>query len=182
MSKELVLSQKYATAFLNLYADKINENVLLNIQKTYFFLMSHLDTQSLLSLPNLEQKEKDTIISLFLNKFGLIEEFKFLINLLIKQNRIVLLKDIFKSIFFKYQQKTNCIVFEISTANHLEDKDLQIIYKFLEFKTKKKIIPNYNVDKSLIAGISMKSDTLLWEYSVRKQLHTMKQSIGIYTK
>lgn len=177
MNEEIVI-HKYAMAFLNLYANKIDEKVFTNIYRTHSFLNYHPEVIFFLSTPNLNDSERSEIIDKFLIKFCLIVEFKKLIILLIDQNRITLLKDVLKSIWNLYQEKTQYMEFNISSATEMKNDDLEVIKQFLTNKTGKKIIYKYKVDKELIAGICVKSNIYLWEYSIRKQLNNAQKLIA----
>ena len=173
----IIIAKKYATAFFNLYSSEINEQVFWNIKSARLFLEKNDDILLYFSLPNIPLVIKAEGINLFLKKLNLLEEFKNLMILLIKGNRVFLFKEILRSLCLIFQEKTNTILFKITSSYSLREDDLKLLGSFLCHKTGKKIISQYKVDKNLIAGIRMQSSTLLWEYSVRKQLHKAKQSL-----
>jgi len=71
------------------------------------------------------------------------------------------------------------MIFNITSSHHLDISDLEIIEKFLAFKTGKKIISHHNLNKKLIAGIRLESNTLLWEYSIYKQCETLRKQFNV---
>lgn len=175
MIRDTFIARKYAIAFLNIYIDQIDDQVFLNIENMLNYLRYNYDSISFFSLPNIGLAEKTKLIDLFLKKFQLPEVFKRLILLLIKHNRIALLVDVCKYISYIYQDMTNSMKFEISTVCKLSKSDINILEEFLARKTGKRIIPTVKIDKSLIAGISMKSDLMLWEFSVSRQLEKVSR-------
>lgn len=170
MARDTFIARKYSIAFLNLYVDKIDDAALLNIQNTLNYLLYNHDLISFFSLPNVNLSDKAEFISLFLKKFQLPQEFKKLILLLIKHNRISLITDVLKYISYIYQDMTNSMKFEISSVCVLSESDMALLENFLFKKSGKRIISVFKIDKDLIAGISMKSDLLFWDFSVRRKL------------
>ena len=65
--------------------------------------------------------------------------------------------------------------FSVLSAHDLDKKELTTIQHFLEEKTKKTIIYNHKINKDLIAGIRLLSNTLLWEHSIAQQLRDAEQ-------
>jgi len=83
------------------------------------------------------------------------------------------------------QKKYSCI-WEANLGEHdltarvkIDNQNLETIKKFLAHKTEKKIISDYKIDKSIVAGIRLQSSTLLWEYSVYKQCETLRKQFKI---
>jgi len=170
MIRDTFIARKYSIAFLNLYIDKIDDNTFLNIEKTLTYLLYNHDVLSFFSLPNISLADKINLIEIFLKKFQLPEEFKSLILLLIKHNRITLITDVLKYISYIYQDMTNSMKFEITSVCKLSESDINILENFLVKKTGKKIIPVFRINKNLIAGISIQSDLMMWEFSISQQL------------
>ncbi len=170
MIRDTFIARKYSIAFLNIYIDKIDDNIFLNIEKTLNYLLYNHDVLSFFSLPNISLTDKTNLIEIFLKKFQLPDEFKNLILLLIKHNRITLITDVLKYISYVYQDMNNSMKFEITSVCKLSKSDINILENFLIKKTGKKIIPVFKINKNLIAGISMQSDSQMWEFSINQQL------------
>ena len=64
------------------------------------YLLYNHDVLSFFSLPNISLADKSNLIEIFLKKFQLPLEFKKLILLLIKHNRITLITDVLKYISY----------------------------------------------------------------------------------
>jgi len=177
MINKEVIAKKYANAFFNLYFKNVNENIILNIKEASLYLEKNPNIILFFSLPNLSLSDKNEISNLLISKLKLPNEFIRLINLLIKQNRMFLFNEILKYICNIYKEQNNIVLFEVFSAYPLLDFEKSIISKFLENKLNKKIVLEFKVKDDLIAGIQIKSDNFLWEYSVQKQLHNLKQLI-----
>lgn len=173
--KNSVIAKRYAVAYLNIFLHKLNDQDLFKIKTAYDFLIAHDQIFFLLTLPNISLSDKTNLIDLFLEKFNLSFDLKKIFLLLVKDNRISLLKDVFKIIIDLYQIRKNIIIFDISSSDPLDKNDMDIIMKFLYKNTNNDILPIYRIDKSLIAGIKLQSDSFLWECSIRKQLASTKK-------
>lgn len=168
--KDSLIAKKYAQAFLNLSIEKFDDQDILKIRIAYDFLTNNNQVFYSLSLPNIALSVKTKFIDVFLKKFDLNFELKGLFLLLLKDNRINLVKEVLKSIVNIYQLKKNIMIFDISSSYKLDNNDKDIILEFLQKNTDKKILPIYKIDKNLVAGIKLQSGSYLWEYSINKQL------------
>lgn len=176
-AKKIQIARKYAIAFLNIYINKINEKDFLNLVTAFKFLKTHPDVLFFFFLPNLTLSVKNEIINTLFTKFDLNLEFKQLTDFLIENSRAFLFVDILREIILIYQERNSIILFDITSANELKDSDLKDIKYFLERKSGCKVIESYEIDKNLIAGIKAKSTTLLWEYSIAKQMRNIRRLI-----
>lgn len=176
--KDLTLSNKYAKAYLNVFEKDINDQVYWNLKSACEFLETNSSIKILFSLPKSVLTVKNELIDEFVENFNLPKSLKNLILLLVKDNRAILLKDVLNSIADEYQERINGMVFNISSSHKLTSSTLDVLKNFLENKTNKKIMYTYNIDKELIAGIRMQSNTLMWEHSVRRQLENIKKILN----
>lgn len=157
--KDSIIAKRYALAYLNLYIDKLTDKDILDFRQAYFFLHNNKD---ILTLPSITLSDK-----LPLN-------LRALFLLVVKKRREYLLPFVLKEIVSAYQAKKKVIIFDISSADNLDKKDEEIILEFLHKNTGNKILPIYKIDKKLIAGIKIQSDTYYWEYSIKKQLEATR--------
>lgn len=65
--------------------------------------------------------------------------------------------------------------FEISSARHLSASLLNKIKKLL--KTDKKIILKENLNPALLGGLLIKSESEIWDFSLKKQLQLLKNKL-----
>jgi F0F1-type ATP synthase delta subunit len=100
-----------------------------------------------------------------------------LVWLLISQQRVFIFADVLHHLGDLYKIKKKSSFFHIRTSHSLSKKELGSIEQFLKEATNTQIMYEHHIDKRLIAGIRLESDTLLWEYSVNKILNRMRQSL-----
>jgi len=179
MNNKEIIARKYANAFLNLYVDEISEENFNAIKKLEIFFENHKKAIYFLSLPNINDKEKEKLLSELFEKFGINTLLKPLIKLLFNHKRIFLIHQVLRDIRLLYKERKNIMRFTITSSHQLDNHDLETIKKFLVYKTGKKIISDYKIDKSIVAGIRLQSSTLLWEYSVYKQCETLRKQFKI---
>ena len=167
--QESILSRKYATAFLNLFIDKLSLADYNTIVRTAAFLQEEPRLVSYFKLPRVDVVKKKVITVLF-KEFKLPSILKKLTDLLMRDQRLFLLGQVLKSMEQLYRQRKEIMAFEVSSSYKLTEKQLETITDLLVTKTGKRIEYEYEVDNALIAGIRLQSDTLLWEYSIARQL------------
>jgi len=179
MNNKQIIARKYANAFLNLYINEISEADFSSIKKLEKFFDGHRKAIFFLSIPNISDKKKEKLLGELFEEFGVDKLLKPLMNLLFKQKRIFLIDEVLKHIGLLYKERKNIMMFNITSSHQLDNQDLEIIKKFLAHRTGKKIISEYKIDKSIVAGIRLQSDTLLWEYSIYKQCETLRKQFNI---
>jgi len=179
MNNKQIIARKYAKAFLNIYLDKITLNDFNSIKNLAAFFSTHKTSLYFLSIPSINATTKQGAINELLKKFNLYQLFEPLIRTLITAKRTFLIYDILREIIVLYKQRKNIIMFNIISSHRLENSDLKIIEKFLAIKTNKKIMSKSTINKELVAGIRLQSNTLLWEYSIYKQCETLRRQFNI---
>ena len=96
--------------------------------------------------------------------------------MLINDKRAGLFDFVLKQITLLYKRRNKILSFTISTAHPLTQEAVESVKQFLERVTGCDIIYEYKIDKSLIAGMRLQSETLLWEHSVKKNLQCVRLS------
>lgn len=179
MNNKQIVARKYANAFLNLYINDISEENFKAIKKLDTFFDNHKKSIFFLSVPNIENSQKEKLLAELFEKFGVKNLLKPLIDLLFEHKRIFLISEVLKHIKLLYKERKNIMMFNITSSHQLDDQDIEIIKQFLAFKTNKKIMSEYKIDKSIVAGIRLQSGTLLWEYSISKQCETLRKQFNL---
>lgn len=179
MTNKDIVSRKYAKAFLNLYEDQISVEDFTGIKKLEIFFRDHKKVIYFLSIPNILPETKEKLLGELFQKFNIKTLLNPLVHLLSKSKRLSLIDDILKHIRLLYKERKGIMRFSITSSHEISNQDLEIIENFLAYKSNKTIISTYKVDKKLVAGIRLQSDTLLWEYSIYKQCETLRKQFDI---
>jgi F-type H+-transporting ATPase subunit delta len=171
---ESALAQKYARAFINVFGSVVTEQEVERIEQLITFLASHKEALFYVQLSFLDEGVVQKAFFKLLDQFKLNKVFEKLIDVLSADKRLFLLPDVLAYIMTIVREQSNTMSFTITSSHNLSKDQIGVLLAFLEHETHKKIIYTIKIDKRLIAGISLMSDTLGWEYSVRKQLETLK--------
>ncbi len=175
-AKTAAIARKYAAALINLFLDILTQNDYENLLKAMHFLEVQNRALFFLQLPILEESVKEKGIRKLVERFSLPESIIKLLLLLLKHNRASLIPDVLWYITELYKQRRKILAFTIHSSHELHEKQIAAIKQFLARHTGSDIIYTYKEDKNLIAGIRLQSTTWLWEYSIRKHLHSIALS------
>jgi ATP synthase F1 delta subunit len=168
------IARRYAKAFLDLYRDKLHVDDLEKLSTLEQFLMTNKPVLSLLNALQKDSRSQTLALEQLLTRF----EVTFLIpvaRLLLKARRMFLLPELLKQLCRLYQKWHKIMFFTVTCSRQLASEELAIIRAFLTRLTGLTVICTTSVDKNLIAGIRLQSDTLLWEYSLAKQMRLLKR-------
>ncbi|MCX5922718.1 MAG: ATP synthase F1 subunit delta [Candidatus Dependentiae bacterium] len=171
---EYTVSKRYATAFLNVFGDSISYADMQNVCAASEFFYQHKNLLFFLTWPVIDTGLKVRALNEALQKFSLGKPFDRLIDLLATHKRTYLIHATLKALCALYKQRNRIMDVAITSSNTLREQDLKALQEFLVNITGQSIIYTYKIDKNLIAGIRLQSDTVLWEYSIRKHLAHMK--------
>ena len=167
---------KYAHAYLNVFGHQLNQKDIERLHEAAQFLDSHRRALFLLKVPLISVKIKHKGLHEFCKRFALRESVIRLINLLLRDKRAFLLAKIFYAIVDIFREKHHIHTFMISSSAQLNETQQSDIERFLAGHVEGTIIYKYRIDKNLIAGIRLQSETLLWERSINKQLNDIWRS------
>lgn len=173
----MVLAKKYAQAFLNLYLNKISFNDYEALKKAAVYLKKNHAFFSLLNVQTISLEQKKSSLQKLFHELDVPEIITRLIELIVQHQRIFLIPALFDALVRGYEKRKKIISFTISSSHALQNNDLEILKNFLAKKTAAHIIYTFDINKKLIAGIRMKSDLFLWEYSVAQQLKMIDKCI-----
>jgi F-type H+-transporting ATPase subunit delta len=101
------------------------------------------------------------------------------LTLLVDKERLPHLQSIARSFRAEVDARTGRVRATIVTAKPLDAKDLGAIIAGLEKKTGKKVVPDVEVDPSLIAGVQARIGGLVYDATVRSQLERLKNEFNI---
>lgn len=174
---QVILIKKYAQAFINQFIGQLNHEEMAKIEKFISFIRAN---RQVIFYGQLLFGEKFIRRQAFINlltNFELNKAFEKLIILLVEHNRLILLADILERIIKLFKDNNNEADFVITSSHNLDTRQLDQIIKFLTEQTGKKINIKTIIDKKLIVGLKIYSDTLGWEYSIRNQLNSLSHIV-----
>ena len=169
-----LVAQRYARAFFNIFGKKITRDDFYNILILQKFSQENKRALFFLELVTINDTVKLKKLMDICDMVHLGSRFNPLLKLLVTDGRAFLFVDVMTQLSRIYKQSHNIFSFSITSSHPLDEKELALVKTFLVNKTGGDIIYKYNVDKSLIAGIRLQSETMIWEYSIRKQLNNVR--------
>ncbi len=173
MNGELILSKRYATAYIHLFDEQLDLPMSDRCAQAADFLRTHHQALLVLKLPTVPVSEQRTCLTALFSHYKLPASLLKLVDLLSEHNRLILLPAILYQIAKLYRVRHNIALYHISSSAQLDKEALEIIINFIEKLSGKKIVTIQKIDESLIAGIRLQSDTRLWEYSIQKKLNEL---------
>jgi len=99
--------------------------------------------------------------------------------LLVDKERLAQLPSIASAFRSEVDAKVGRVRATIVTAKALDTRDLSAIVAGLEKKTGKRIVPDVEVDTSLIAGVQARIGGLVYDASVRAQLERLRGEFNV---
>jgi F-type H+-transporting ATPase subunit delta len=179
MNSQQILNKRYALAYLHLHETELDLSVCDRMQSAADFLKNTSAAQLVLKLTTLQSSVYTDTIKALIEQFRIPLTLMSLIALLIEHNRLSLLPDVLASIVSLYKEKQGILTYTIVSSHTLDASAKEAILAFLHKQSDKKIIYKEKIDQSLIAGIRLQSETLLWEYSVKKQLSQLQHHFNV---
>ncbi len=176
--RSVILSRKYAEAFLNLFFDSITPETISNLTKLQHYLKNHKNATILFSLHHIPLDAKLKLLDDLGLQLHSCEHIKKLFEILIRHDRAELVLQVFTKICQLYRERKNILMFDIQGSHELDEQSIASIEKFLARSTGKNIQSKQHINKDLIAGLRLQSDTFLWEYSISKQIKKLTQTIA----
>jgi F-type H+-transporting ATPase subunit delta len=171
------LAKKYAVAFLNVFGQTISYDDFEQICLLGDFFQNHKQALFFFGLPHIPMEEKIRSLVSVIERYSLPLSLKRLFILLIEDGRSLLLQEVMNQICEEYQQRHGLQTFSISSSHELTKEEREEIKKMLEHITNNKVRYTFTIDKKLIAGLRLQSSTVLWEYSIEKQLRNFARAV-----
>lgn len=167
------IADKYAVAYLNTIGSALSVADVKNIQEAATFLHNHRRALFLLQVPLISEAIKQDGLFDLCKRFSLSKTIERLMETLLKAKRAHLIAKIFDAIVVHYNQAHAIYSFKITSSAELHSLYKKQIEEFIDRKVPGTKEYRYAIDSSLIAGVRVESDTLLWEYSIDKQLRDL---------
>jgi ATP synthase F1 delta subunit len=173
MEQQIRLARNYAHAVLNVFGPSISRDDITHIQNIVLFLEQHKKALFFLRLTRIDQEVKLKALDALFVELSNKKPFMALIRLLITDNRGHLVYRVLSELVDLYRTANHIMSCTITSSHELSQDELNKVEQFLARQTGDDIIYTYSRDASLIAGLRVQSQTILWEHSVRKQLREL---------
>ncbi len=166
----------YARAFLNVCGEDITQEMVRNFVQAASFLHDHRRVLFLLKVPLISDAVKKRGIQELATRFhlpGCIDE---LFDLLLQHRRASLFAKVLQAIVTEYNKRYQHEIVLVTSAIALTEPQKKVIMRFIEAQFSGTKEYRFKTDTSLIAGIKIMSNTLLWESSIDNYLRECTQA------
>ena len=167
------VAHKYAIAFLNVYDAQCSYQDIMHIEAAADFLHDHRRALFLLQVPLIDRAIKIEGLNDLVHRFTLPSIIMRLMECLLDDGKADLLAAALRAVAYRYRRMHAIHKVMIASAVPLAPNDRQELEAIVDEKIAGKKEYRYSIDQTLIAGIRIKTDTLLWEYSIDKQLRDL---------
>lgn len=174
--KNLIIIKRYAQGFVNSLKDK-QEFTVLYKQLTAFenLLSTQKEVKDALTSRFLAVTKKKEIAEQILEKMEMEKKVLRFILLLVQNNRLELLSAIWKSLPDVWDKTKGISIFEVFSVVPLTDKQKQKLKEKLEYLEKKPVSLKYEIDPTLIGGLSVKKGNVIYDISIKGNLMRLKE-------
>jgi F0F1-type ATP synthase delta subunit len=169
-------STAYAKAYLNVFGDGLPRDSVVAIEQAGLFLQEHRRALFLLKVPVMDEAVKRKGIKELSNRFGLPSSIEQLFELLLNRRCASLLADVFLAIVREYNKRNHHEKVVVSSSQALSDEQRKKIIAFADKRFPGSKEYEFKLDASLIAGIKIMSNTMVWESSIDNYLRECTQA------
>ena len=171
-------AQRYAKAVFSLGVDTGEfERIGQEIEAVVSALDSNASLRGILLNPQHDAEAKRAVVEAIAVKKGFSSTTKNFLLLLVDRGRLSLLPDILRSYQGLSDEKAGRMKATVVTASQLTEPLIKEIVSSLEKKTGKKISISSEVDPALLGGVVIKIGDIIYDGSIKTQLHKLKDNI-----
>lgn len=174
-----ILARKYAQAYLNLFHNQLSEHDYQKLQMMNEYIEAHRQSVFFLSLKSIPASAKEKIIYELIENYELPFSLKKLFTLLIEQGRAELFGNTIQQLCELYRKMHHIMLFDIQSSYPLDAQEISAINDYLSEQTGWNVVSKAEINKDLVAGLRLQSDSYVWEYSIRKQLNELTKKAAM---
>lgn len=173
----LILSKRYATAFLNVFINELSREDIAVIEHVSNFLHNNPRILFFLKISVIPDNKKREIVTQWLKEENVPLIINTLVELLISEKRLSLLGAVLSEIAVLYKERNNIMELTVRSSHALSKYQQEKIEQFCAHKVaQKKLEYTYVRDPLLQIGVAVESNTIRWERSLRKLLQEIANS------
>jgi len=170
-------AHSYAQAYLNVNKTHVCDQ-LAEINALSHHYHSYQLFFKLLEMSSISYEIKQKYVHAFWKKYELPVCLKEFIFLLLRNRVMNLLPDILKHLYIVYKKRNNLLDVTVITSHPLSDDEARKILNAIQDSLQVIIIPHFEVDTKLLAGIRIESDEYYWEHSIAKTLQALELKLS----
>jgi len=176
-AEERVLAYRYAQAFLHMQDEPFSVETCKDLGSLATFYGAEPTLLFYLQLSLFDDASKRNALAHVRTFYHVPSALATLDLLLLAHNRITLLPHVYyalQTLLYKHIGHVPCIV---TSAQKLTEKEQEICVQFVADYTGLHPLITWHIDQTLIAGVRIKTDEWLWEYSLDAQLRSLAHAL-----
>jgi ATP synthase F1 delta subunit len=166
-TNDVILSQKYAQAFFNVYSHTFSDNTAQNLNKWMHFIKENEQILFYLRLTNINPDVKKNALYDVIKSFDLPVTYNKIVDLLINDKRIHILPLVLHDIIFLIYDRDNLMPVTCVVSHEIGNQYLDGIKEIIASQTGSELLCTVRHDPELIAGVKIYSKDILWEYNIK---------------
>lgn len=171
-------AQRYAKAIFSLGVDTGEfERIGQEIEAVVSALDANASLRGILLNPQHDAEAKSGLVTGLSDKKGFSSTTKNFLLLLVDRGRVSLLPEILRSYQGLSDEKAGRMKATVVTASQVSEPIMKEIVSSLEKKTGKKVFLASEVDPGIIGGVVIKVGDIIYDGSIKTQLHRLKENI-----
>ncbi len=178
MSNQLA-AKKYARGFARAIDTTEKFEICLKEIEALSELMSSSEAvHNALTSPFISRGQKKRMVEEILTRSGFSPWVEKLVRLLVENDRMKLLPDIFKELPEVWAEERGIETFEINSAVELTEEEKRRLKETLEEKEKKKVRLLFKLNPEIIGGLVLKKGNVYYDASVKGGLEKLKEIVS----
>ena len=176
-----ILHRKYARALINLGKERnISSEIEKAFEKMITILKKNQSLSEVLRHPEISREEKFNLIDKICKQNKFCDEFKNFLFTLLKANRFRLIHGIFLKYQYLYDETQGRLKVWVESAFALDNQQKNRLAKTLESRLNRKIFLETSQTPGLIAGITIKTGSQIFDNSLNRNLELLKKRLKKY--
>lgn len=184
MANEIKTSKNYAQALIELAKDNasLKDTFFNEIKEINLAFNKVANTRKTFESPAISKEEKKSIIiKLFKGKIN--ETLFNFLNILIENDRFSLLEEIQNQYLILLNKSKGIVVAEVYSAHEIDDATVKALIETLQCSVSNmgnvnNIVIEKKIDTSLIGGLKLKINDLVYDGSIKSRLESLKRRLG----
>jgi len=172
-----ILAKRYSKVLIECYKKKELDQLQETIQSLQGLLDSHSEIKEFFTSPAVDRKHKFEVLELMVKESGLEQKMHNFFKLLIENNRIFFLDQIFSEITNAINKAKNINFFKLETARELNKKTINAIKKFVQNYVTGTVELEHTINKKLVGGFFVYNEDLALNASIKDNFETFVKEL-----
>jgi len=177
--KSQILLRRYAQGLINSAKDEGEFGSLYGeLSEFEKFLSVHTKLQDTLKSRFLPATKKTEIAAQILERSSIGDKAKRFLLLLVENSRLTILPELLESLPLIWNEEQGIATFEVSSVIPLSHAQKKRLEKKLALLERSPVTLTYKIDPSLIGGLTIRKENIVYDASIRGDLEKLKQKIA----